>query len=127
MKKKNIRSKINKVALKPQNSLIAPFSEGSTWSRLKTFPLLMCQIWPQFRVARILYFYRKNDARWIEEKQHHEKELSSLGKYIQIYIYIYTYILILNKNSCSKACGTLVLLMGCLMGRFPLLNGIFLM
>merc|ERR1712021_225621 len=58
-------------------------TEGSTWSRLKTLPLLMCQIWPQFRMARILYFYRKNDDRWIEEKEHHEKELSSLEPFIE--------------------------------------------
>ena len=119
--KKQIKSSINKVALKPRNSLIATFSEGSTWSRLKTFPLLTCQIWPQFRVARILYFYRKNDPRWIEEKEHHEKELSSLGKYI------YIYFLILIKNSCSKACDTPIFVIGCLMGQFPLLNGIFLL
>ena len=116
--KKTIKYSINKVALKPRNSLIAPSSEGSTWSRLKTLPLLMCQIWPQFRMARILYFYRKNDDRWIEEKEHHEKELSSLGKYI---------FLILNKNNCLKACATPILVTGSLMVQFPLLNGIFLM
>ena len=84
--KKQVKYSIRKDALKPHNSLIACSSEGSTWSRLKTFPLLMCQIWPQFRVARILYFYRKDDNRWIEEKEHHEKELSSLGKYIFFFI-----------------------------------------
>ena len=65
-------------------------------------------------MARILYFYRKNDDRWIEEKEHHEKELSLLGKYIHISI--------LNKNSSSKACDTPILVIGYFMGKFPLLN-----
>ena len=55
-------------------------TEDAAWSKLKTLPLLIAQVWPQYRTARILYFYKRQDDRWVKEKAHYETELSSLGK-----------------------------------------------
>ena len=57
-------------------------TEDTACSRLKTLPLLIAQVWPQYRTARILYFYKRQDDRWVKEKAHYETELSSLGKYL---------------------------------------------
>ena len=59
-------------------------TEDTACSRLKTLPLLFAQVWPQYRTARILYFYKRQDDRWVKEKAHHETELSSLGKYFYL-------------------------------------------
>ena len=50
--------------------------------RLRTFPLLLAQIWPQYRTGRILWLYMKGDRKWIKEKEHVERQLSSLGEFV---------------------------------------------
>ena len=57
--------------------------ENTLKKRIHTLPLFILQIWPQYRVARILYFglYRdKNGTKWKEEKLIYDKNLSCLGK-----------------------------------------------
>ena len=50
-------------------------------NRYWTLPLLLTQIWPQYRTGRILWLYKKGDIRWKKEKEQVEKELSSIGKF----------------------------------------------
>ena len=50
--------------------------------RLRTLPLLLAQIWPQYRVGRILWLYKKGDDKWIKEKELIERKLSSLGEFL---------------------------------------------
>ena len=60
-----------------------------TWKqRLLTFPLLICQFWPQYRSLRVLYFayVPKNIAKCLEEKLDLEQNVSNLGKKIFYWI-----------------------------------------
>ena len=50
--------------------------------RLRTLPLLLAQIWPQYRVGRILWLYKKGDDKWIKEKELIERKLSSIGEFL---------------------------------------------
>ena len=49
-------------------------------------PLLLTQIWPQYRTGRILWLYKNGDIRWKKEKEQVEKELSSIGKLTIIFL-----------------------------------------
>ena len=50
--------------------------------RIITFPLLLLQLYPQYRSMRILWwaFVRKNATKASKEKLHHESSLSNVGK-----------------------------------------------
>ena len=50
--------------------------------RIITFPLLLLQLYPQYRSMRILWwaFVRKNVTKALKEKHHHESSLSNVGK-----------------------------------------------
>ena len=50
--------------------------------RIITFPLLLLQLYPQYRSMRILWwaFVRKNATKALKEKHHHESSLSNVGK-----------------------------------------------
>ena len=50
-------------------------------NRCWTVPLLLTQIWPQYRTARILWLYKKGDLKCKKEKDQVEKELSAIGKF----------------------------------------------
>ena len=50
--------------------------------RLRTLPLLLAQIWPQYRVGRILWLYKKGDDRLIKEKELIERNLCFLGEFL---------------------------------------------
>ena len=56
------------------------YTEKNLKSKLLTLPLLLAQIWPQYRIGRVIYLYMKEDRRWINEKKHVERQLTSLGK-----------------------------------------------
>ena len=56
--------------------------ENTTEKRCKTLPLLLTQIWPQYRTARILWLYKKGDSRWKNEKEQVEKQLSAIGEIV---------------------------------------------
>ena len=45
-------------------------------------PLLLAQIWPQYRVGRILWLYKKGDDKWIKEKELVERNLCFLGEFL---------------------------------------------
>ena len=54
-----------------------------TWKqRLLTFPLLICQCWPQYRSLRVIWFayVPKNIAKCLAEKLDLEQNVSNLGK-----------------------------------------------
>ena len=54
-----------------------------TWKqRLLTFPLLLCQCWPQYRSMRVLWFayVPQNIAKCLAEKLDLEQTVSNLGK-----------------------------------------------
>ena len=68
--------------------------------RLKTLPLLLAQIWPQYRVGRILWLYKKGNQKWIKEKELLERKLSSLGEFA----FDFKYRKIISSNtSCLEA------------------------
>ena len=49
---------------------------------LKTLPLLLLQIYPQWRALRVLYYARiKKDPSWREKKEEFEGGISHLGKH----------------------------------------------
>ena len=54
-----------------------------------TVPLLLAQIWPQYRTARILWLYKKGDLKWKKEKNQVDKELSAIGKFNCLEIFTY--------------------------------------
>ena len=56
--------------------------------RLRTLPLLLAQIWPQYRTGRVLWLYKNGDKRWKKEKLHVEKQLSAVGMYIYVLLQI---------------------------------------
>ena len=53
--------------------------ENTKRKKLKSLPFLIFGLWPQYRVGRILQFFRKNNKKWIKEKDLFETELSTLG------------------------------------------------
>ena len=59
-----------------------------TWKqRLLTFPLLICQCWPQYRSLRVIWFayVPKNFAKCLAEKLDLEQNVSNLGKKLSIH------------------------------------------
>ena len=49
-------------------------------NRLITLPLVICQVWPQYRILRILYFgLIKKSNQWKKENEHLKKDVSCLG------------------------------------------------
>jgi hypothetical protein len=75
--------------------------------RLRTLPLLLAQIWPQYRVGRILWLYKKSNDKWIKEKELLEKKLSSLGEFVfdykqitslRIHFYLLKFLDFVNHN-----------------------------
>ena len=59
-----------------------------TWKqRLLTFPLLICQCWPQYRSLRVIWFayVPKNIAKCLAEKLDLEQSVSNLGKKLSIH------------------------------------------
>ena len=56
--------------------------EDSPKKRLYTFPLLLLQIYPQYRTLKVLYMALwKRDIRWKKDKEMLERNLKSIGRY----------------------------------------------
>ena len=55
-------------------------TENTKRKKLKSLPFLILQLWPQYRVGRILHYFRKGNRKWIRERDYFETELSTLGK-----------------------------------------------
>ena len=55
-------------------------TEKNMLNRMMTLPLVICQVWPQYRILRILYFglIKKSDQ-WKKENEHQKKDISCLG------------------------------------------------
>ena len=63
-------------------------TENSKRKKLRSLPFLILQIWPQYRVGRILYYFRKGNRKWIREKNYFETELSTLGMF-EMFVYLH--------------------------------------
>ena len=54
--------------------------ESNLMNKLITLPLIIGQIWPQYRIVRILYFgLIKQNRKWKVENEEQKKNVSSLG------------------------------------------------
>ena len=52
-----------------------------SWNRLWTLPLVLLQVFPQYRALRILYLGLRKKASWRAEKDVYDRDLTSLGMY----------------------------------------------
>jgi hypothetical protein len=52
------------------------------WNRLWTLPLVLLQVFPQYRALRILYLGLRKKASWRAEKDIYDRDLTSLGMYV---------------------------------------------
>ena len=58
-------------------------TEKTSDRRLKTLPLLLLQIWPQYRVVKLLILLfkdRKDQQNYHAKKEKHDKNITCLGK-----------------------------------------------
>ena len=72
--------------------------EDTTTKRILTFPLLLTQFWPQFQVIKVLKLVIQGDSQWKVEKKKLEREISSLGKLLEI----------MSVVGCPGWCGMVV-------------------
>ena len=55
--------------------------EGNWKKRSLTFPLLLLQFWPQYRMIRIIFLgLLKKSSNWKKEKEILQRNISSIGK-----------------------------------------------
>ena len=54
--------------------------EDTKQKRLKTLPLLFLQIWPQYRVVKLLYYGFKRNPEYANKKAIYDKDLNSIGE-----------------------------------------------
>ena len=54
--------------------------EDSKQKRLMTLPLLFMQIWPQYRVVKLLYYGFTRNPKYANKKAIYDKDLSSIGE-----------------------------------------------
>ena len=60
-------------------------TEKTTGRRLKTLPLLLLQLWPQYRVFRLMIILCKGDQeKYCKKKEQHDRDVTCLGRSIQI-------------------------------------------
>ena len=59
-----------------------------SWNRLRTLPLVLLQVFPQYRALRILYLGLQKKASWRAEKDVYDRDLTSLGMYVLTYLCI---------------------------------------
>ena len=53
-------------------------------NRLKTLPFLLLQVWPQFRVMRLIYAgYIKKDSKWVEEQTETQETILCMEPFIE--------------------------------------------
>ena len=57
-----------------------------SWNRLRTLPLVLLQVFPQYRALRILYLGLRKKASWRAEKDIYDRDLTSLGMYVLTYV-----------------------------------------
>ena len=57
--------------------------EKTLKGRLLTFPLVLLQLYPQYRSLRVLWwaFFRKNTSQCLKEKHENDSSLSYVGKF----------------------------------------------
>merc|ERR1711971_663483 len=53
------------------------------WNRLYTLPLLICQVWPQWQVIKVLKLMKDGNSNWRMEKEKLEKEIGSLEPFLE--------------------------------------------
>ena len=59
-----------------------------SWNRLWTLPLVLLQVFPQYRALRILYLGLRKKASWRTEKDVYDRDLTSLGMYVLTHAFI---------------------------------------
>ena len=64
-------------------------TENTKQKKLRSLPFLILQIWPQYRVGRILHFFRTGNKKWIREKNYFETELSTIGKNNILWVFFF--------------------------------------
>ena len=63
--------------------------EKTSERRLKTLILLLLQVWPQYRVLKlliVLFQDREDQKKYHEKKAKHDKDITCLGKSIIVYL-----------------------------------------
>ena len=53
--------------------------ESTKKRRILTFPIVILQLWPQIRVARLLYLGWKKHKNWANENSLYQKNVSGIG------------------------------------------------
>ena len=62
--------------------------ENTALKRILTFPIVVCQFWPQLQVIKVLKLMKeRRTKKWREEKEKLEKEVSSLGNDFLLFNY----------------------------------------
>ena len=62
--------------------------ENTALKRILTFPIVVCQFWPQWQVIKVLKLMKERRTKeWREEKEKLEKEVSSLGNNFLLFNY----------------------------------------
>ena len=51
--------------------------------KLQTLPLLILQVYPQWRALRVLYYGKMKDPRWQKMKEEFDTRISHLGKLLR--------------------------------------------
>ena len=64
-------------------------TENTKRKKLISLPFLILQVWPQYRVGRILHYFRTGNKKWIREKNYFETELSTIGKNNILWVFVF--------------------------------------
>ena len=54
--------------------------EKNTFQRLYTLPLLLLLVWPQYRMAKLLYLGWKKNENWMNQKNTMDRNISHIGR-----------------------------------------------
>ena len=64
-------------------------TEETSKNRWMTLPLLLLQVWPQYRILKLLILLfqdREDQKKYHEKKAEHDKNITCLGKSITVYL-----------------------------------------
>merc|ERR1711971_403235 len=68
------------------------------WNRLYTLPLLICQVWPQWQVIKVLKLMKDGNSQWRIEKEKLEKEVGSLEPFLESIPQVHLILLIVGTG-----------------------------
>ena len=58
--------------------------ENDKQKKIYTLPWLLLLLWPQYRVARLLYYGFKKSSSYSKERSIYDKDINSLGKTFKV-------------------------------------------